>query len=496
MKMNAKLKHLPIAAFAALALTLAGCGGGGGSDPVVTSSTPTMMPAPEPAPTPAEQLAAANEAFTTAQAAVAALTSSSTPEEAAAAYGALGEAQTAVHAATNLPDNQIAALQSQVDTLTTQLNTANTVIMQAASVKEALAAATTAVDGITDESDDAAVAAARTAVGDAQAALTAAAALPQDASDDLGALISSLNARLVGIETARAEPGPDPAATEAAKTKTTAIEAEAGQTDDAGLGGSIASDITAGDEGSYALSIERDRMATTVTVTVNGATDDDDVKFMQAMDLGGGRTMHVRTMDVNDDGEVVQEVVVVKTDIEAPKATAFAMVAGQALNVHTDTTNDDPTETFEALTVDTANSALIMSAAFTAGTAAVLTFDSDVTGTTTEDEAFETSGTYNGAVGTYRCNGNADCTVNINAMGAVSGVGNGWIFTPDAGATSDVPDADYLHYGFWLERTTDEDGVRTYNEVETFAGSSVAEAGALLLLQAARPTTAAPRACT
>ena len=36
------------------------------------------------------------------------------------------------------------------------------------------------------------------------------------------------------------------------------------------------------------------------------------------------------------------------------------------------------------------------------------------------------------------------------------------------------PGADHLHYGFWLKRTTDADGATTYNEVETFAGSSVA----------------------
>ena len=41
------------------------------------------------------------------------------------------------------------------------------------------------------------------------------------------------------------------------------------------------------------------------------------------------------------------------------------------------------------------------------------------------------------------------------------------------GATSDVPDADYLHYGFWLQKTADEDGVLTYDKVQTFAGSSV-----------------------
>ena len=44
------------------------------------------------------------------------------------------------------------------------------------------------------------------------------------------------------------------------------------------------------------------------------------------MDLGNGRTMHTRTMDADADGNVVTEVVIVSTDIEAPKATAFAMV--------------------------------------------------------------------------------------------------------------------------------------------------------------------------
>ena len=38
-EMNTKLKYLPIAAFAAIALTLAGCGGGGGGGGPVTSST-------------------------------------------------------------------------------------------------------------------------------------------------------------------------------------------------------------------------------------------------------------------------------------------------------------------------------------------------------------------------------------------------------------------------------------------------------------------------
>ena len=46
--------------------------------------------------------------------------------------------------------------------------------------------------------------------------------------------------------------------------------------------------------------------------------------------------MHVREMKADDDGNVVEEVVIVSTDIEPPEATLFAMVAGQELNADED----------------------------------------------------------------------------------------------------------------------------------------------------------------
>ena len=95
------------------------------------------------------------------------------------------------------------------------------------------------------------------------------------------------------------------------------------------------------------------------------------------------------------------------------------------------------------------------------------------------------------------------CTVTVDGDGAVTAISDGdWVFTPDEGATSDVADADYLHYGFWLRRTTDEDGVLTYNEVETFAGALLVVAATwraavtLALSKAARSTTAARSAFT
>ena len=274
--------------------------------------------------------------------------------------------------------------------------------------------------------------------------------------------------------------------TAAAATKVTAIAAEADQAvaDDRSLGGS-AVDPTNADE-AYTLEITRDGDGTTVEIKDPQMAGDDDQMFEQAMvDLGDGTTMHVRKLEENDDGEVVEEVVIVSTDIAAPKAVAFAKfeTADGMTPQELDVSTDDPIDTFEALNVDQASEAvraLVMADAFSASTAAVLTFaryqedsDNSMDGNQTI-EAFEAAGTYNGAMGTYKCNAtNTDCSVTLDADDAITTMSDGWIFTPDADVTTDQPDYDYVNYGFWLKRTTDEDDVLTYNEVETFAGSSV-----------------------
>ena len=273
--------------------------------------------------------------------------------------------------------------------------------------------------------------------------------------------------------------GPTPEQqTAAAATKAEAIATEAAQTTEAGLGGSVAADQTS----TYSRTVERDRDGTTVEIADTDMAGEDDPKFVPGEDLDGGRTMLVRTMEPNDDGEVVEEVVIVKTDIAAPKATKFATVYPPDLS--TNTMNDNPDVTFEALMVvagtGDVNLPLVKSDAFAAGTGAVLTFarfqeDSDnAMDGNQRVEAFETAGTYDGAMGTYKCNatGTDDCTVTVDAEGKITAVSDGWIFTPAEGATSDVADADYLHYGFWLKRTTDADGATTYNEVETFAAAT------------------------
>ena len=129
-----KNKLLTTVAAAALALAVGACSSSSDDDETVAAAavTPppvTTEPAPEPTPelTPAEQLTAAQAALTMAQGLVDALTSASSAEDAAAAYGALGAAQAALHAAANLPANQVAALQAQINQLVLDLEAANAI---------------------------------------------------------------------------------------------------------------------------------------------------------------------------------------------------------------------------------------------------------------------------------------------------------------------------------------------------------------------------------
>ena len=119
--------------------------------------------------------------------------------------------------------------------------------------------------------------------------------------------------------------------------------------------------------------------------------------------------------------------------------------------------------------------ALVKADDFAAPTMTTLMFFFNDLETADKDEASMVDGTYNGATGTYRCDGEDQCTASITMVKGkptLTAMSSGWVFTPDEDETSDVADSSFLHYGFWLKKTTDEDGVLTYNAVETFAGAS------------------------
>ena len=181
--------------------------------------------------------------------------------------------------------------------------------------------------------------------------------------------------------------------------------------------------------------------------------------------------------DADDDGNVVEEIVLVDHTITNPKRTSFAKehdLDARDLDSEVDADdNEDATDDFTAVDVVEANFALVMSDDFVAGagTTTLLTFDAEDTTADNMVDAAEVVGTYDGAPGTYRCDGDDDCAVTLtrDAMGKVSTAMVGWIFTPDPGAKVYVVDTEYASFGVWLKRTTDADGVLTYNMVDTFA---------------------------
>ena len=400
-------------------------------------------------------------------------------------------------------------------------------IAQLDAVKMAATTVGTAVSAI-DDTDQASITAAQTAVNALNTAIGAATDVDAATLDGYRAQSSLAQASVTTAQNAynKAKADKEEAdrkaaaavVTKAAGTKLTAMNAEGAQTTDASLGGTARTDAdgtgTSGDTSDdvYMLAISRDRDGTEVKVTDPDQNEKADPKFMDQMaGLDAGRFMLVRTQDEDEDGNVEEEVVVIGTDIKAPRVVAFAKVDGQALNARDldtnvdadgDGTNDNDYTALFVGTTDTPGTAptsvpsadiikLVKSPAFPLTGDGVLSFDSNTDGTVT-DEADEVAGMYNGAAGIYRCNADSGttCTVTIGddpdddgTKRIITAMSTGWIFTPNAGVTSDVPDTSYLHYGFWLKKTTDGDGVLTYDEVETFAGASIAASGDVSAVQ-------------
>ena len=180
----------------------------------------------------------------------------------------------------------------------------------------------------------------------------------------------------------------------------------------------------------------------------------------------------------DDDGNVVEEIVLVDHTITAPKGMGFTKVHPLTVRDLDDSVDADLdgslTNDYTAVNVIADNFALVMSDDFAAGSGktTALTFDADKASTTTVNESSKVAGTYDGAPGTYQCTGNTDCTVELtrNDKGMVSiTAATNWVFIPDDRARVYVIDPVYTSYGVWLKRTTDADGVLTYNMVDTFA---------------------------
>ncbi len=159
------------------------------------------------------------------------------------------------------------------------------------------------------------------------------------------------------------------------------------------------------------------------------------------------------------------DLVVIYDSKGQPTPTAFAMIAPTttsaddifALNRDTD---DDAT-TSEAVTLvitgDDAHLSYITGLRPANGITVTYVDEDTVTGT------------LQGAAGTFTCATDPNCQAAVDTDGTFSLTGD-WYFTPDAGAMRQVPNADYMWFGFW-KNTSDDDDMTV--AVEAIFGSSM-----------------------
>ena len=156
-----------------------------------------------------QQRTTVGNAIAAVQTAIGGLSATSTDAEVAAAQTALDAARAALAAATALPQAERTALGGQIASAETDLGAirmaiseARTAEQQRAAVMGAIAAARTAIDGLSATSTDVEVAAAQAALDAARATLAAATALAQDERTALGDQIASAETDLGAIRTA------------------------------------------------------------------------------------------------------------------------------------------------------------------------------------------------------------------------------------------------------------------------------------------------------
>ncbi len=265
------------------------------------------------------------------------------------------------------------------------------------------------------------------------------------------------------------------AANKIAATKKAAIEREAG-------GGSevtvrpfdgtayLTADGSDNTTTNYQVTVKHTGSAVDVTV-VDGHADFDaknDPKFSRAASFGNGQML------VRNDG-TDREIIVLHSDIEAPVSHRFGTSAsGYTLDQDLDT---DTSANDSLFVVSTDHGSKL-------GGSRIVGPDEGDTKTllqwaaTGEAAKNVYPGTLDGAAGTFRCQQGADCVVTTGEDGAHTYTGALW-FTPNAGVTVSVPDADYLTYGFWLDTTTKDGAIASYDTVQTFATSNLAAATSL-----------------
>ena len=180
------------------------------------------------------------------------------------------------------------------------------------------------------------------------------------------------------------------------------------------------------------------------------------------------------------------DLIVVYDDKEDPTPTAYSKVYSAAtagaingINTVVDATSVITFTEIEE-TTNTELSAKIKSAKFDAiqndGTVTI-PVDDPLTATVSEHAV---TGTFDGVPGIYACgDGTAECIVGRNENGVLTFAVAGWTFTPtkqddgDDPYTVPVADADYMHFGFWKNASTNAKDEPAYKVIALFGGSAL-----------------------
>ena len=328
--------------------------------------------------------------------------------------------------------------------------------MERGNISTAITAASTAVNAVNNDSTDAQVTAADTAIMNARDAIATAANVPADEKAANTGTVDALATQLSGAKMARqtAMDTADEAMQKAMAAAGKALKKALGDTPLTNLLSDSDTPLASISGGSLTLGVPDPADTNTPpTTAISG-------QAMKAGDSAGALGSWAGTHYAHTNpGTKVSNSAIVYTNRAAPKVKPFATGArfgGNALTVEAAATGLDTAGDYHVASRTMYIGATLTSTKDVAGdmfpTAGVTTYTADPT-----TNAVVLRGTYQGAAGSYRCTGTT-CTAAAGSSGAIElgGTAAVWAFVHDSGAMTSTPDANYLFFGWWL--TKDKDG--------------------------------------
>ena len=179
----------------------------------------------------------------------------------------------------------------------------------------------------------------------------------------------------------------------------------------------------------------------------------------------------------SNQGQMTDDTIVVYSDVGAPASTPI-MEVYNGFAEDTDNTN------LLAITISNAHNNLIASSRFPTGGRTVtipLTIDSTDDDVDNDDMTAKLSGTFDRrASGTFQCSGGA-CTVRHTGGGYV--LDGDWTFRTSKNSKVNVPDGDFMSFGWWRQKTNDATGAFAYGTFSSIGVNSAVSGNGFATLQ-------------